>query len=35
MERFRSTIQPLSAALRCRTWDAMAEEIAVAVSNRS
>jgi glycosyltransferase involved in cell wall biosynthesis len=31
IERFRSAIGPLSAALRGRTWDAMAGEIAEAV----
>jgi glycosyltransferase involved in cell wall biosynthesis len=31
MERFRSAIQPLSDALRSRTWDAMAGEIAEIV----
>ena len=31
MERFRSAIQPLSAALRGHTWDAMAGEIAEVV----
>lgn len=35
MERFRSDIQPLSDALRSRTWDAMAGEIADCVLQTS
>jgi glycosyltransferase involved in cell wall biosynthesis len=35
MERLRSAIQPLSAALRSHTWDAMAEEIAESVLQAS
>jgi glycosyltransferase involved in cell wall biosynthesis len=35
MERFRLAIQPLSAALRSRTWDAMAGEIAECVLQAS
>jgi glycosyltransferase involved in cell wall biosynthesis len=35
MERLRSAIQPLSAALRSRTWDAMAGEVAECVVQAS
>jgi hypothetical protein len=35
MERFRSAIQPLSATLRGRTWDAMAGQIAEVVVQSS
>jgi hypothetical protein len=35
LERIRSAIVPLSAALRSHTWDAMAEQIAACAREQS
>ena len=35
MERVRSAVVPLSAVLRSRTWDAMAEQIAACAREQA